>query len=171
MVPIYVWRKPIYVRTLFYIQLIFSCSVYVSHHFLVIPNSKYGHTCMARDWVATAYIWIYFFSVYIFCLPVWVSAKFASSVKSLVHIWSHNKWPDTYDHATQLCLYMSGHFSTDQTRMVTRRKCARTSCLDIFRLTRCVWLHDASAFVHVWFFFNWPDAYGHAMQFLTRMWK
>ena len=129
MVPIYVWRKPIYVRTLFYIQLIFSCSVYVSHHFLVIPNRKYGHTCMARDWVATAYVWIfyYFLFTYFACLyEYW---------RNLLLVWK--------------ALYVSGHTINDQIHRVTRRNCFRT-CLVTFQLTRHVWLRNTNAFIRVW---------------------
>ena len=168
---IYVWREPIYVRTSFYIQLIFSCSVYVSHHFLVIPNRKYGHTCMAHDWVATTYVWIFFYFLFTYfaCLyEYW---------QILLVVWK--------------ALYVSGHTINDQIRTVTRRNCVRT-CLVTFQLTRHVWLRNANAFVCVWtslstdqmhmvtrrkrsylsvFFFNWPDAYGHATQFLARMGK
>ena len=119
---------------------------------------------MARDWVATSYARVILdVSFRVFYLPVWVLAKFASCVRSLVRIWSHNKWPDRYGHATQLCSYVFGHLSADHTYMVMLHKYLRT-CMVTLQQTRRVWLHDVSALVRVWLFSNWPDTYGHKTQ-------
>ena len=119
---------------------------------------------MARDWVATTYAWLILdVSFRVFYLPVWVLAKFASCVRSLVRIWSLNNLPDTYSHTMHLCSYVFGHLSADHTYMVMLHKYLRT-CMVTLQQTRRVWLHDVSALARVWLFSNWPDTYGHKTQ-------
>ena len=119
---------------------------------------------MARDWVATTYARVFLdVSFRVFYLPVWVLAKFASCVRSLVRIWSHNKWPDRYGHATQLCSYVFGHLSANHTYMVVLYK-YRCTCMVTIQQTRRVWLYDVRALVRVWLFSNWQDTYGHKTQ-------
>ena len=109
---------------------------------------------MARDWVATTYARVILdVSFRVFYLPVWVLAKFASCVRSLVRIWSLNNLPDKYSHTMHLCSYVFGHLSADHTYMVMRHKYLRT-CMVTLQQTRRVWLHDVSVLVCVCFFFQ-----------------
>ena len=139
---IHVRWLPTHVRASFYIQVFFFIFCLCNTKILVIPIRKMIRTCMARDCVATIYIWLF---VYRFAFWVCLYECCCIARGSFLHS----------------CV--SGYYENIHTRMGTRVGKHRT-CSENLRMTGHVWSLGAIVFVHVWSLFSWPDMYGYAMQ-------